>query len=550
MSRLWGWLGGRRRDEGGAILVFVAGSMAVLVGSTALAIDIGRLADRNRDLQAVADVIALDAVRALDNGLEAVEDAVEESAGRNDFPSAQLTVELGSKDGENAFVAGGSPTNAVRVTARDTVNFSFRPGTRDTSRRAVAVESAAAGFSVGSFLASIPAGGNTVLSEIFGDAFGVNVLNYDGLATANVTLEDIGLNFPVQALSPYELLTTDVSLQNFFIASADAVAGSNVAAANILNAMAADVSSSATINLGQTLVLEQGGEAAAAAAQLNVLQILTGAAFVMDGTHTVSIPKATLGLAGLGDVEVALQVTEPAKTVFGPVGTSAETAQVKMTVTPTIEISRSGNVNQCTLSDTLSTLLGLDLLTALACLLGPVWKLVGLDMTASFPIEVAAAGAKATLTAVNCGSPTGMTLTPELQPTTLKSTANIQLSQAAIGPVLQATATLDASLVSTPGDQTFTEAQFGTPRTVGSSAIGLGSTTPLTIGSVSLVGNGIPLGAVLNPLVSTLASVINPILQSLTSTLLDPLNHLLGLHLAGADLTALGVTCGGARLAE
>jgi hypothetical protein len=243
-------------------------------------------------------------------------------------------------------------------------------------------------------------------------------------------------------------------------------------------------------------------------------------------------------------------VTEPAKTVFGPVGTIADTAQVKLTVTPTIDITRSGSVNQCSLGNTLSSLLGLDLLGALACLLGPVWKTIGLDLTASIPIDIEVAGASAALSAINCGSPKGMTITPTLQPTTIKSSVNVQLSTAALGPVLGASASLNASLVSNPGPQTFTESQFGQVGPVGSSAIGLGSTSPLVLNSVSLLGSGIPLGALLNPLVSTLGAVINPVLQSLTQTLLDPLNHLLGLNLAGADLTPLAVDCSGVVLAE
>jgi uncharacterized membrane protein len=192
----------------------------------------------------------------------------------------------------------------------------------------------------------------------------------------------------------------------------------------------------------------------------------------------------------------------------------------------------------------------LNLLGALACLLGPVMKTIGLNLTASIPIDIQVAGASATLTAINCGSPEGMTITPTLQPTTIKSNVNIQLSTAALGPVLGASASLNASLVSNPGPQTFTQSQFGSVRSVGSSAIGLGSTSLLALNSVTLLGNGIPLGAVLNPLVTTLGAVINPILKSLTQTLLDPLNHLLGLNLAGADLTPLAVDCSGVALAE
>lgn len=539
----------RSVDERGAVLVFTSIAMVVLIGSAALAVDIGQQTSMNRRLQAVADVVALDAVKSLGGGTPAVVAAAQASALRNSF-TGQLDVVVGTKTGASAFTPGGPSVNAVKVTAHGSLDFAFAPGGTNASRSATAVQQAQAGFSVGSFLASIPPGGNTILSKIFGDAFGVNVLSYDGLVNANVTLKAIGLAFPV-AMTPSQLLTTSVNLRDFFVASATVLRPGNTAAANVLDAMAASVGPTKTIALGQTMILETGGETAAATAQLNVLQMLSAAAFLMDGQHTVSIPGATLNLAGLGAVQVALQVTEPAKTVFGPVGTTADTAQVKLTVTPTIDIDRSGLVDQCGLGNTLSSLLGLNLLGALACLLGPVMKTVNLvDLNASIPIDIEVAGASATLSAINCGSPKGMTITPTLQPTTIKSSVNFQLSSAAVGPVLGASASINASLVSSPGPQTFTESQFGQVGTVGSSAIGLGSTRPLAINSVSLLGNGIPLGALLNPLVSTLGTVINPILSSLTQTLLDPLNHLLGLNLAGADLTPLAVDCTGVALVE
>ena len=54
-----------RRDERGVMLPIVAISMVALIGATSLTIDVGRLANRQRDLQAVADVVALDAAGAL-----------------------------------------------------------------------------------------------------------------------------------------------------------------------------------------------------------------------------------------------------------------------------------------------------------------------------------------------------------------------------------------------------------------------------------------------------------------------------------------------------
>ncbi|MDQ1515446.1 MAG: hypothetical protein QOE80_1276, partial [Actinomycetota bacterium] len=164
----------RSQDERGTVLVFVALTMTIMIGSTALAVDIGQLAANNRSLQANADVIALDAARALGGGLAAVTLAAQQSADRNQFPSdsAHLNVQIVTVNG----------ANAVQVTTYGSAKFAFNPGQGSTHRSAKSIQTAMAGFSVGSFLASIPPGGNTVLTKIFGDEFGLTLLSYDGLA--------------------------------------------------------------------------------------------------------------------------------------------------------------------------------------------------------------------------------------------------------------------------------------------------------------------------------------------------------------------------------
>ena len=78
--------------------------MTVLIGATALAVDIGQVTNNNRTLQARADVIALDAARTLGGQTAAVLSgpagatvlAVQASATRNGVPFTSLTVDLGN----------------------------------------------------------------------------------------------------------------------------------------------------------------------------------------------------------------------------------------------------------------------------------------------------------------------------------------------------------------------------------------------------------------------------------------------------------------------
>lgn len=542
----------RARDEGGAVLVFVALTSVIMIGSTALAVDIGQVTTNNRSLQANADVIALDAARALGGGLSAVTLAAQQSADRNQFPkdSAHLKVQLVTKNG----------VSAVQITTYGSVKFAFAPGQGVTTRSAVATQTSAAGFSVGSFLASIPAGGNTVLHAIFGSAFNLSLVSYDGLANANVTLGAIAAQLN---MTPSQLISGSVNMRSFLIASLAAVSPSNTAAVNLLGLMRDNVPAGQTIDLGRAIKIETGGETAAATAQLNLLQMLTANALIVDGTHTLTIPEASLTLPdSIGDVKLTLQVTEPAKTVFGPVGTFAQTAQVKATVEPTIRITTgTGNVNVCSLSSILGNLLGslftIPLLQLPSCLLGigTVTKLVSLDLTASVPISVEAVGAKATLAGITCGSPKGMTLQPLLQPATLTSSVNVQLSGsllgAPLGNLLQVTGSLNVPITGAAPLQNYVETDFGKKQTVGSTALGLGTTNPVSL-SVSVLNNSAA-NAVLAPLgtltAGVLSGLVNPLLAQVSTAVLEPLNHLLGLNLFGADLTPLNVECGGVRLA-
>ena len=166
-------------------------------------------------------------------------------------------------DGVIQTVTNTSVPKAVRITAKGTVDFAFRPGGQGTSRTAVAVQEASAGFSVGSFLVGTTGAQDTVLNAIFGDAFHAQVLSYQGLASANVTtsLRKLGLNMPVTVLSPTEVLNTSISAKNLMLASASALNdGNHAAAVNVLNALAASVTADTMVRLGDFIKVESGGE--------------------------------------------------------------------------------------------------------------------------------------------------------------------------------------------------------------------------------------------------------------------------------------------------
>ena len=135
-------------------------AMVAMIGATALAVDVGQVTNNNRSLQAMADVIAMDAGRAVTGGTAAslsgasgaVVTAAQASATRNNLPLAKLTVDLGTLSGSTftliatpllngvvQTVTSTSVPTAVRVTASGTVNFAFQRGAKTTNRSATAV---------------------------------------------------------------------------------------------------------------------------------------------------------------------------------------------------------------------------------------------------------------------------------------------------------------------------------------------------------------------------------------------------------------------------
>jgi uncharacterized membrane protein len=532
--------------------------MVVLIGATALAVDIGQVTNSNRNMQTVADVIALDTARAitgsqtaaqLSGATGAVTTAALAAAARNNLPVAQLTVEVGTfstsftsqatviANGVTQTVSSTAIPTSVRITAKDSVKFAFRSGSGNTSRSAVALKpQPSAAFSVGSFLAGVTpsAAGNTVLNQVLGDSFNARLVSYNGLAAANVALGPLAI--AAGFASPTQLINSTISARNFMLAAAQVLNdGSHAAEVTVLNNMAADVSASTMIDVGKTMKVFTGGDAAAAGASVNVLKMLTAMAMVVDGTHAVSLPQAQVNIPNIGGVDLSLNLIEPAKWAAGPVvgpTIAGPTQQVSATVTPHLTISTSNNVT-CSLQ---------SLVSLLTCLLSPVLKL---DIDFNSPISLTAASAQAQLTAINCSStPKQITLQPTLGALNLDTAVDITvkgtLAGVNLGDVLRIHASGGAKTVSNPGPTTINE---GSTVSVGSTPLGLAGLTSLSATDVSVLNLG--LSSILAPLITPLLGVVNTALGSL-DTFISPLLKQIGVQIGGADLSAIaGSVTGG-----
>ncbi len=518
-------LSSRRRDRG-AVFVLAIPALAICIAAAALAVDIGRIAVDKRSDQKVADMAALDAARAVGLVLgttnqagynAAAQTAAVASVARNEFVVGEdgrtVTAVVGTINSQtNQFVPGGS--EAVQVTATSHIENAFLPGGRDLTARAVALIGSPIGaFSVGSTLASLDTSKSLLdpmLQGMLGTGASFAAVSYQGIAGSNVTLgalqtELLGLGYDVGTAD--DLLTTEIEVADFYRATANAltVEGKNVAAAEVNDMPLASISSSLTVRLGELLNVASPSDSAMLAAAVNAYQLVTGAAQVANGANFISVPLAGITFPGLAGVALSAYVIEPAKTAVGPVGTTAENAQVR---------------------------LKLNVSVALGVLL-PV---------AHVELTYTTAEAEAALSSIVCGGSPSMGISAR--------TAGVTIA----GPATTTLGTMQVSAASAPTGPT--ALSFSHPIEFGPTAskhIGV-TGTGLNVAAVSVTGSGATaalaptLQALLPGVLSTINTALNPTVRPLLASL--------GLNIASADVAALGIfpdatSCGGhPRLAQ
>jgi len=552
---------GRGDPERGAVLLVVAIAMVVMIGATALAIDIGQVTNNNRTLQASADVISLDVARAVNGQTAAalsgasgpVTLAVQASATRNNVTFSTVTVELGTTSGStftpiatpvlNGAVQSVTSTavpTAVRITTLGTVDFAFRPGGSTSNRKAVATQAGIAGISVGSFLARVDTS-TGLLNSVLGSFIGGNLtlVGYTGIAAGSVNLGQLRTQLAFGTVD--QLLAADITYRNFLNATAAALSAkgdptSLTARAGVI-ALAAAANPALDLKLGDLIKVANGSGNSAADVDLNVFQLATMAAQVANGSNALSATLATSSLGGLGGLlnssgnSVQLKVIEPPQIAIGPAAqdssgnwvTKARTAQVRLY----INLRPLGNV------------------------LGGILNL---------PIVVEAAAAEASLRGITCVTPHDSS--------TVSVHTDAQAVRARVGTLADINATTpnvtDATILNVIGlvrvtgradvaaSSSATDLTFHGPfdwdntQTVGSNSLGLGNlimTQPLNL---TLQALGLPLG--LGGVLGSVLGLLNPILDVVDEGLLDPILSGLGISLGGGDVTNFDLDCDPLRL--
>jgi len=364
--------------------------MILLLWGGAFGVDLGLTTVGNRQAQVMADTAALDMARYV-NIVDTAATSALTSAGYLNGKLANADTDNGSNatlsetpgvwlnsvfTPENGTVVVGKypetvycwnthptlpqPCNAIKVTATQTVPQIFAGGHSTVTRSSIASVEPQAGFSIGSYLAFVnsqpcsqqpsqqPCQQSSVLNALLSTLGGtatVSLVGYQGLANTSVTINQL-ITASGGLLTPSNVLTTSLLGSQWQAIWSDAVAN-QVAQVNCsstptplpcsagtgLSALDANASTSASLcqmvqinnstcsgNLSTLSTPELS-------ASLNVLQMLTTEAEAANGTHAIDL-GTSLGITGVSDATLTLTLGEIPQVAYGPVGTTASTAQL------------------------------------------------------------------------------------------------------------------------------------------------------------------------------------------------------------------------------
>lgn len=563
----------RHRDDGdrGIVLPLVAMVMTALIVFASFAIDLGYQRVVRRDMQALADVVALDLARRIDGvqtrafyeGDPLWASAITQSRDRNlatvTGENITLAVQLGRTAADGTFTesAPNEVPLAVKVTASADVDFFFQPRTGHVSRSGVAIRqlnanaSAFGNFVLGSFLASadpdfdidlldrllprfIGSPLDRLSDRVLPDGTRVDAVSYQGLADGTIEAGQLAAELGVG--SPDELFTGGArNSRDVYLATARVLeAQGDTAAAEVFRVMAAEVDSSSTVDLGDTFV-QQGGPTGAVATGTNqtidTLFLLNHTAFLINGTNTVSVPSLSFGVPGVTSTTMTLAVTErPVYCIDIPnvhvAPCEARTAQVSVGLTNTVDVA-----------------VGIPGVT-------------GARLTGTLTAQAAAAGATGTMTTIRCPGVDpnpGIDITVSANPVTTTTSENLLIRGRLLGPLVVDVATVTIGSTVTSGNQGGGSTTFDYPseflpdvgpgqtQRLGSPTLGLGVALAANATNVTLLN--IPLGLAAGTVASATNTALAPSLAAIDQLIVRRIARLLGVDIGGADVGAVDLRC-------
>ncbi|WP_205474229.1 pilus assembly protein TadG-related protein [Nocardioides sp. SYSU D00038] len=570
-----------RRDERGSVVPVVAAMVVGLVVVAAFAVDLGMQRVVRRDMQAVADVVALDLARHLDGRPAAALAPVMESQRTKSVAQQEgsalgddlvVDYELGAVTDAGVFAPGVDPPTAVQVTARSGIDFALMPGRGNASRSAVGIADSNACFTIGSFAVGLNRAPGTLvalLNPLLGDT-DLDVVGYQGLAAATVDLLGLVQSDHIGVGSVDELLALDdLTVADLMLAAADVLRdrgdATSVVQATVLEGLAqTSVVASTVIDVADVLALSTAGDAALIA-ELSVLDLIGGAVFVANGDHFAAVPGLDLNLPNLASTTQSLSIIEGPRLACGKRGATATTAQVRLdasgavgTTVPvplggTIRIGgpltvavrtaeATGRLDEVTCSP---DVVPVDVVTSLASLsvvteLGITGDNIGIGQANLLGIPLLTGLITADIhlgqtaeSRLGQGANPGTTVTWTVPPDAYGSVKSVDG-----GDHVLPDATLRTTTALTISDIRIANVPLADVRLLG---LPLGQAVQgLVVTTVNGVVNGLlgATGLITTTVANLLTTTVNPLIGRVNG-LVGPLADALGLHLAGADVRVL-----------
>jgi uncharacterized membrane protein len=542
---------GFRRQRGAisllAVLVLVLATLF-----TALALDTGRLFLEKRKLQKIADLAALDAAQAMactNDKSSAALAAAQASAVQNGYAGnlpAENGVKLGTVSagapGLRAFAeSAAANAYAVQVETRNVVPASLVAGgwlggeTVTLKARAVGRSDSFAGISAGSFLARLdPVGLNRLLSGLLGTSVNLDLVSYQGIAAADLSLLDL-IKAQGTVGSVDELLALQLGIGEFFELMASALSNKGDAATAVyLSGLAAGAIDTISLVLGDLLRVTTDDPEAAAEAKVNVLDLVLLGAEVANGKNAIAIPSAGISIPGVAEIGLSLWMIEPPQIAIGPPGqddngnwkTQVQTAQIRLGVDASLLPGPIGIPGILTIQLA-------DLQLAVDAAKTTAWlESIGCPTLDDLDGSVTV-GSQPGLVDITVGK-----LDADGQITGPANVATVEiLSLLGGGTKIQVGASAEADLTSDPLATHF-DGPFPQTETVGTSlddalnnalaSLANSLNLQVTVGSLNL--------SLLNQVIGLLKPLLSSVITALGNLLLTPLLEALGVNVGGADL--------------